>query len=37
MSHYVVTAIFLAFVTGKIVDHTNADVAVDQYHRYEVR
>jgi len=34
---YVVTAICVAFVTGKIVDNTNADVAVDEYHRYEVR
>lgn len=26
----------LIFVTGKITDFSNADVAVDQYHRYQV-
>ena len=24
------------FVAGKIIDFSNADVAVDEYHRYEV-
>lgn len=25
------------FVAGKVIDFSNADVAVDQYHRYNVR